>query len=210
MQAAPVSVSDFSDERKAVFLERVERHGPDECWPWKGGKHENGYGYFRLGKKHMHKAHRVAYAFAHGFTPGDLFVLHKCDNPPCCNPAHLWLGTNLDNIADRDRKGRQAKGDRHNSRLRPESLARGERNGAHTHPEKIAGRGEKNRHAKLTEAEVREIYRLRTSGNFSRIKVAIQFGVSESQVKNIVSGKAWKHLGLVTKGKLLTANLEAL
>ncbi len=58
-------------------------------------------------------AHRAAWEYTRGPVPAGLFVLHRCDNPPCCNPAHLFLGTQADNMADMQAKGRQAKGERH-------------------------------------------------------------------------------------------------
>ena len=80
---------------------------PDGCWEHQGSTHpESGHSYiFDDGSKR--RAHRVAYELMVGPIPDDLCVLHRCDNPPCVNPGHLWLGTQLDNIADRDAKGRQ-------------------------------------------------------------------------------------------------------
>jgi len=83
------------------FWNLVQRGGPDDCWPWAHTLFPNGYGYFR-----RHLAHRVAYELANGPIPAGLLVCHACDNPPCCNPAHLWLGTQSDNAQDRNRKGR--------------------------------------------------------------------------------------------------------
>ncbi len=95
-------------ERRAVnFWRKVRRGAPDECWPWEGNR-RNGYGVFVFGRK-AHAAHRFAFEVVHGDVPGGLGVLHSCDNPPCCNPAHLWAGTQIENIADRDAKGRSSR-----------------------------------------------------------------------------------------------------
>lgn len=87
--------------------------GPDSCWPWQGGTSgKSGHG--RIATE-GHKAlltHRLAYELEVGHIPTGMCVLHTCDNPLCCNPKHLWIGTQLDNIADRHAKGRDAKGTR--------------------------------------------------------------------------------------------------
>ena len=88
------------------FWDRVDRRGPDECWLWVGPTHGSGYGAFRLKGGPSINAHRVAYILTHGEIPSGLLVCHACDTPLCCNPAHLWLGTNADNVADRVAKGR--------------------------------------------------------------------------------------------------------
>lgn len=81
----------------------------DGCIIWSGGKYPNGYGRTTTGEY----AHRVAWSEANGgVIPTGMFVCHSCDNPVCVNPAHLWIGTNADNVADRDRKGRTARGSR--------------------------------------------------------------------------------------------------
>lgn len=93
------------------ILARVDkRAGPDKCWPWVGGSLNEGYGCIRLGSSHgrIVLAHRAAWAIANGPIPDGLFVLHHCDNPPCCNPAHLFLGTHQDNMDDMVAKGRQS------------------------------------------------------------------------------------------------------
>lgn len=87
------------------------RLGPSGCWVWTGTCHGKGYGHFSANKR-TNKTHRYVWDAVHGSIPSGMHVLHRCDNPPCCNPAHLFLGTNADNVADRDAKGRQAKGDR--------------------------------------------------------------------------------------------------
>ena len=83
----------------------VKVGGADECWPWQAASRRRGYGIFSVLKKD-YVASRVAYQLATGTDPGELFVLHRCDNPPCCNPAHLFLGTHSDNMRDMVAKGR--------------------------------------------------------------------------------------------------------
>jgi hypothetical protein len=90
---------------------------PASCWEWEAYRNKKGYGRFGLDGK-MQKAHRVAWTLANGPIPeGEgyhgICVLHKCDNPACVRPAHLFLGTNADNMRDKTEKGRQAKGEAH-------------------------------------------------------------------------------------------------
>jgi hypothetical protein len=87
------------------FWPKVDRRSPDECWPWKGAEHGNGYGGISVLGKSV-PAHRVAYALANGEPPGEMFVLHRCDNPRCCNPDHLFLGDHAANMEDMVYKGR--------------------------------------------------------------------------------------------------------
>jgi hypothetical protein len=105
-------VGETPEQFSAAFWAKVDDSaGPDACWPWTGALFRPGprgygmnYGRIKRNRRTLH-AHRVAWELAHGPT-GELFVLHKCDNPPCCNPAHLFLGTAADNMADKVRKGR--------------------------------------------------------------------------------------------------------
>lgn len=97
---------------KETLAERFGKHvakgGADECWNWTGSMTKWGYGKVKVHGRDV-AAHRLAYELANGAIPAGLCVLHSCDNRVCCNPAHLRLGTNQDNIADKVAKGRQAR-----------------------------------------------------------------------------------------------------
>jgi len=90
-----------------AFWERVTVGGDGDCWPWSGCKAPKGYGTLHDWRTRKNiRAHRLAYRIANGSIPEGMMICHTCDNPPCCNPKHLFAGTNQDNVNDRDRKGR--------------------------------------------------------------------------------------------------------
>lgn len=131
------------------------------CWEWTGSRHEQGYGRYRQGDR-IAKAHRVSYEIHKGPIPDGLFVLHRCDNPACVNPDHLFLGTHDDNMADMVAKGR-ARTNKRSGLLNPA--------------------------AKITPAEAEEIRRLR--GRATQAQIARRFGVSQQLVSCIQTGKNW-------------------
>jgi hypothetical protein len=135
----------------------------DECWTWEGA---TARGYGRLAVEGvLRQAHRVAYELFVGPIPAGLFVCHRCDNRRCCNPDHLFLGTQSDNIADMDRKGRR---------------------------QNRVSAGTANPRARLTEQNVVEIRR-RHKGNYGDgIRLAREFGVSKDAISDIVCGRTWR------------------
>ena len=95
-----------------IFWTCVEVGKKDECWNWKLSVNGKGYGLVRMaGCKTTQKSHRIAWVLTNGRIPGKEHVLHNCDNPRCCNPSHLRLGTNKDNANDRKIRGRQQRGE---------------------------------------------------------------------------------------------------
>lgn len=183
---------------EARLWARVDRNGPvpahrpelGPCWLWLGHTNDDGYGTIRFrGRSWL--THRVAWVLSFGeVTPGK-YVLHHCDNPPCVNPAHLYEGTQKNNMDDMFLRGRArpALGDKNGSRLHPELLPRGDAHHARVHPECMA-RGEQSGQAKLTEEQVRAI---RRCGGSSRATAAL-FSVSGSLVKQIRRGTVWRHV----------------
>lgn len=156
---------------KDRFWARVDKSGGrDACWPWTGAVTHSGYGDFSTGT--FRRAHRAAYFFTSGAIPDGLCVCHACDNRRCCNPAHLWLGTQADNVSDMYAKGRR-NGFKYKARA-PKDIARGE-----DHP-----------CAKLDLAKVLIIREL--PGTCA--SVGAMFGVSESQVHRIRKRQAWAHV----------------
>ena len=147
------------------------------CWEWVGCRNKTGYGLFRLeGRSRL--AHRVSWLLNGGLIPGRLFVCHRCDNPACVRPSHLFLGSQSDNMGDAKRKGRMASGEKSSMRLHPDRIARGVRRW----------------NAKLTDKSVLEIRQAAGSGVAFK-KLASRFHVHQSQISRIVAGKRWKHVG---------------
>lgn len=85
---------------------------PSGCWEWHGSADGYGYGLIKIGAV-RHRTHRAAWIATHGPIPNGLVVCHRCDNPPCWRPAHMFLGTNADNAADMKAKLRSASGEHH-------------------------------------------------------------------------------------------------
>lgn len=94
----------IKENLKSRVFNKIDIRGKDECWPFTGGLTLQKYGHINYNHKQFY-AHRIAYEIFIGSFDNSLFVLHKCDNPPCCNPYHLFLGTQKDNMIDRDKKG---------------------------------------------------------------------------------------------------------
>lgn len=94
------------------FIEKINRNPETGCWEWTGWVNNWGYGFFRRGEGKSRLAHRASYELFCGEIPEGLHVLHKCDNPKCVKPSHLFVGTELDNKRDMVEKKRQAYGER--------------------------------------------------------------------------------------------------
>lgn len=181
------------------FWPKVDKDGPipehrpelGPCWVWTAGRFPDGYGQFAVERIPRH-AHRLSWAMANGPIADGLLVLHHCDNRPCVNPGHLFLGTHKDNMRDMVAKGRAASGERHTTRLHPERVVRGLLHGRHTHPERTA-RGERQAQSKLTEAKVRSIRRSRAAGDPLWL-IALYHGVSISSISRVCLRHTWKHI----------------
>jgi len=133
---------------------RVEKRGADECWPWLGAVSSNGYGVISINRRDV-GTHRLAYELTHGCVPAGLLVCHRCDNPPCCNPSHLFAGTPSDNTRDLYAKNRMP-----------------------------SRKGELHPLSKLTNAQREEIVRRRRAGE-RNMDLAIEFGVSRPTITRL-------------------------
>lgn len=189
---------DRKEEIEKRFWSKIRKGGDSECWEWTAAKNARGYGSlgFRLeGELRTFLSHRVAWVLNGRDIPHGLLVCHTCDNPPCCNPAHLFVGTSMDNARDRDNKGRggAARGDANGSRLHPETRQRGEAHWSRLAPEKLA-RGESNGFAKLKDTEVLEIRCRYAMGDTTLKKLGEEFGVNFRTIWTIIRNEQWKHL----------------
>lgn len=93
------------------FWSKVDMRGPDECWEWQASLHTSGYGRFKIASYRTVMASRFALVCSSKFERLDRFALHTCDNPKCCNPAHLYFGTHQRNMDDKKERGRWRGGD---------------------------------------------------------------------------------------------------
>jgi len=138
-----------------------------ECWEWKGAKNLQGYGKLKQVCGKIKAAHRLAWELANGEIPPGKLVLHRCDNPGCVRPSHLFVGTHVDNHRDMIDKGRSP----HVGKDRP--------------PRNYA-RGEAHPYAKLTDAQVLEV----EAATGTQRAIAERFGVTQGAVSNIRTGKS--------------------
>ena len=153
-----------------ILWSKVDKKGEDDCWNWLGYKNNEGYGRTWI-NDHGYYAHRVIFnlAFPNTITlnapestADSGFLLHTCDNPSCCNPKHLFVGTHADNMADKVAKGRS-----------PDFS------------------GDKGPRAKLTMTQAREARQLRKDGVSTR-ELAARFGISLPSMKTLLAGKSYK------------------
>ena len=150
----------------------VDRSDPRGCWNWTGGKGEFGHGRANVGSgranAEMMPAHHLSYQLHVGPVPAGKIVMHSCDNPGCVNPAHLSVGTQLDNVRDMHTKGRW---------VMP----------------RTAGPGEGNGNARLSAKDVRDILAAKRAG-VSGNELANRYGVSRSHIYAICGGHKWRHV----------------
>ena len=150
------------------FWQKVDKaNGENACWEWTAYIGYGGYGRFWIRGKGVIHAHRAAYEILCGPIPEGMFVCHHCDNPSCVNPAHLFLGTEADNVHDMWNKGRGLP-----PRPRPQD-------------------GEGNNRAALSEADVLEIRAMRATTGATYAVIARRFPVGEQAVGKIIRGERW-------------------
>ena len=155
------------------FWSKVDKGGPipthkpelGPCWVWTAST-SAGYGRFWVTGRGLRGSHTVSWVLAHGQIPSGMDICHRCDNPPCVRPEHLFLGTRSENMRDMGRKGRGGGG----------------------------AKGERNRNARLTETQVIEIRTRFAAGELGYV-LAAEFGVGYRKLSRIVCGHAWGHVG---------------
>ena len=198
------------------FLKYIEHR--DQCWIWKRSLNSDGYGNIWV-EDSCWKAHRLSYALFKGDIPKGMCVCHRCDNPSCVNPEHLWLGTHRENMDDMVRKGRtlyaeQRKNNKIASHMRPEIVQKyisGMRqvdiakeynchasaiyNAIHKiiPVRELGFRGENHPGAKLKEEDIRQIRKYRDEG-MMYLEIAQKYGVTRELTQKIATRQLWKHV----------------
>lgn len=155
-----------ADTSEYRLWDRVQMLGPDECWEWQGARQSGQWAYGRIAfAGRQRRVHRLAWEATHGMSvPEGMVVRHTCDNPPCCNPHHLLLGTFADNTADMIKRGRQGDTARH-----------GEDNGA----------------ARLTTRDVHAMRQDRTRG-LTYSELGRKYRISKGHAHRVVNHTNWK------------------
>lgn len=155
-----------------AFWSKVNIAGPDECWTWKAGLYRDGYGQLGYrdasGRQHTIRAHAFALILATGEDQRGRFALHRCDNPPCCNPDHLYWGDQKQNAADMRERGRAK--------------------------QPAPRKGVENPRAVLTEDEVRELRHLYATGDVTQQELADYYAVSQQIISYAVRRHTWSHI----------------
>lgn len=168
-----ISISDKIAENFKNKYQKID----NGCWEWQRALDGGGYGILKNSQKRNFKAHRVAYYLAYGDFNERLLVLHKCDNPKCVNPDHLFLGTNKDNTRDMLNKNRHCFGERqHKSKLN-----------------EIQVLSIRDKFERLC-AEIKN-------------NLADEYGTSSSNINAIVSRTSWKHLRKESEGANANTNI---
>ena len=157
----------ITDDVVTRFWEKVDKRGPDDCWEWAGGTKGVEYGRIVVAGR-TERAHRLSYELHIGPIPPGLYVCHRCDNPPCCNPAHLFSGTQSDNINDMFRKGREGR--------------------------RRYSKGMKHGRAKLTDDQVIEIRKRYVPQRYPFSRLAKEYSVTPKTIRNITQHKTWTHI----------------
>ena len=153
---------------KLKLLRRCRRN--HDCWEWQGSRVPKGYGSMWAWGR-LWRAHRLSWTLWRGGIPDGVLVLHKCDNPPCVNPEHLFLGTAQDNANDCSSRGRRK-----------------------------PAVGEAASKSKLTASDVYKILDLYEAGEKSKRQIAREYGVDHASINKIADGSNWKHLNRIGKG----------
>lgn len=191
----------YDELERDRFWRRVDiSGGPDACWPWKARRndHRGSYGIWDRrvdGKRVARQAHRVAYEMRVGPIPEGLLIRHTCDNPPCCNPAHLIPGTAAQNSADMVRRGR------HWTQTRPERIPRGDDHWTRRLGTDAFPRGEQHHGANtsITVGTVEAIQRRYTMGGCTHKELAVEFNLPKAMIGTILRGEHWRHEGAGVK-----------